>query len=125
MSEFQTVEITLDAFLSADEHVSTRGRKKGASKTEREFTAWYSDNPDAPAWLFRGKDYAGLRRAVSRADGVDSSKVEDYESALENLGLIAKVVAREGSGNEQVVSVAIARTSALASASDLDDSDDN
>lgn len=110
----QTTEITLEAFQSAPEYVSERGRKKGMSETEKTFRGWYENENGSPVLQFSDVKAAAIRQAVNRTNGTDSNLVSDYENSLRDLGIIGKELARVGSGNDQTLVIAFARASALA-----------
>jgi hypothetical protein len=105
----ETHVITLESLMTAPEHNSSRGRVKGSSKMEREFGTFYNSDESARTFSVTNSEYAALRLAVNRKNGSDSSKMDEYENALNSLGLIGKVLSRTGTGTDQIVVVGIGK----------------
>lgn len=111
----ETVDITLDMIANAPERVSKkRGRAKGSSPVEKAFREGFA-NEDADivfGAVLKPSEYQMLRTSVNRANGEDTSKVEPYRTALENLGLCETILAESGEGSDKRITLALSRVSA-------------
>jgi len=106
----ERISITSEIIANAPaKPIHKRGRAKGSSPVEREFLAFYNGSDPHAGFKVTQSEYAALRRGVNRANGVDSSKVADYERALMALGLSEVWLAAEGDGNDKVTTLALTR----------------
>ena|SRR6187551_446063 len=109
----EAVEITREMIANAPARVSAkRGRQKGSSPVEKAFRAGFeSGNEIVFGAKISPSELQMLRTAVNRANGVDTSKVGPYETALVALGLTQTILSETGEGSDKRITIALERVS--------------
>jgi len=106
----QTIAITPEMLANAPEKpASKRGRAKGSSPVAKAFQGFYNGSETSLGLSLSVSEMQALRLAVSRENGTDSSKVDDYNSALSALNLTEVFLGSVGEKSDKVITLALTK----------------